>query len=372
MKIIKKFLPVLIIILGLVLLVLLTVMRPKPLKEARKELVPVVAVQNFEKMNVRMDVTGTGSVRSSLSVNLVAQVPGTIVAVSKNMKEGGTFKKGETLFQIDKREYELRVQSAQAEVKRQELNLAKEESESEIAKQEWKNFNKNNPDATPNDLALRIPQLETAKAALDAATASLELAKLNLERTTVTAPFSGRVVTRNAGTGQFTGSGTVLASIYSTEVMEVIVPIEDKMLEWIDLSDKYHPAATVKADFSGKEKSWKGVVKRVSAELDSRNRLPKIIIEVYKNEGLVPNMFVEAVIEGREIRDAFSVPVDYIHDNALKIEKDGILEIRQVEIIGFVGENAILKEGLNPEDRVITTNIRNGVNGMKVRTGDTL
>ena len=245
MKIIRKFLPVVIVLSGLALLVFLTMLRPKPQKEEKIELVPIVSVQNFERTNVKMDVSGTGSVKSSLSINLVAQVPGTIVEVSKNMKDGGAFKKGEILFQIEKREYELRVQSAQAEVKRQELNLAKEESESGIAKQEWADFNKNNPDSRPNDLALRIPQLETAKAALESAIASLELAKLNLERTTITAPFSGRVVTRNSGAGQFAGAGSVLASIYSTEVMEVTVPVEDKTLKWLEITDKSHPKATV-------------------------------------------------------------------------------------------------------------------------------
>lgn len=370
MKIIRKFLPVVIVLSGLAILVFLTMLRPKPQKEEKIELVPIVSVQNFERTNVQMDVSGTGSVKSSLSINLVAQVPGTIVEVSKNMKDGGTFKKGEVLFQIDKREYELRVQSAQAEVKRQELNLAKEESESGIAKQEWADFNKNNPDARPNDLALRIPQLETAKAALESAIASLELAKLNLERTTITAPFSGRVVTRSSGAGQFAGAGSVLASIYSTEVMEVTVSVEDKMLKWIEVTEKNHPKALITADLQGKKQNWSGVVKRVSAELDSRNRLPKLIIEVYKNEGLVPNMFVEVSIDGKEFENVFSVPLKYVYDSRLLIEKNGVLEIRPVLIEGISGENGVIKDGLSKDDLVITTPIRNAVNGMKIKAGE--
>jgi len=370
MKIIKKLIPLIIVLSGLAVLAFLTMLRPKPQKEEKIELVPIVSVQSFDMTNVKMDVSGTGLVRSSLSVNLVAQVPGTVTAVSQNMKDGGAFKKGEVLFQIDKREYELRVQSAQAEVKRQELNLAKEESESEIAKQEWANFNKNNPDARPNDLALRIPQLETAKAALESAIASLELAKLNLERTTITAPFSGRVVTRNSGAGQFAGAGAVLASIYSTEVMEVTVSVEDKMLKWIEVTEKNHPKALITADLQGKKQNWTGVVKRVSAELDSRNRLSKLIIEVYKNEGLVPNMFAEVTIEGKEFENVFSVPLKYVYDSRLLIEKNGVLEIRPVVIEGISKENAVVKEGISPADRVVTTPIRNAVNGMKVKAGE--
>jgi RND family efflux transporter MFP subunit len=371
MKILKKILPFLIIFAGLFLLVFMTMLRPKPEKEEREILLPIVKTTVYSPQNIKMDVEGSGVVRSSLSINLVSQVGGTITTVSSNMKEGGFFKKGEVLFQIDLREYELRVQSAQAEVKRQELALAKEEAESELARKEWESFNKNN-NSTPSDLVLRTPQLESARSSLEAAVASLKLAELNLERTVIRAPFTGRVATRFTGKGQFVGAGTNLASVYSQEVMEVVVSIEDNRLRWLDLNNKKSPVATVSGSFSGKESEWIGKVKRVAAQLDERNRLPRIIIEVpepYKtdNPPLIPNMFVQVKMEGIEIENSFLVPEKHIHDKSLYIEKDGLLEIRKIETSGFLGENAVITEGLKENEKVVISPLSNPVNGMKVK-----
>jgi multidrug efflux pump subunit AcrA (membrane-fusion protein) len=147
MKIVKKLLPFVIVLAGLILVVFMTMMRPKPEKEEKKVIVPFVETGEFVSGPVEMDVEATGTVKALNSVNVVSQVQGKVVTVSKNMKTGGFFKKGEVLFSIDPREYELRVQAAQAEVKRQELNLAREEADAQVAKNEWESFSKNNPDS---------------------------------------------------------------------------------------------------------------------------------------------------------------------------------------------------------------------------------
>ncbi len=371
MKILKKLLPVVIISAGLFILVFMTMLRPEPEKEEREILLPVVKTKTYSPQNIKMDVEGSGVVRSSLSIDIVSQVGGTITSVSPDMKDGGFFKKGEVLFRIDPREYKLRVQSAQAEVKRQELALAKEKAESELAKKEWESFNKNS-DSTPSDLVLRTPQLESAKSAFESAVASLKLAELNLEKTVIRAPFRGRVLTRFTGKGQFVGPGTNLASIYSQEVMEVVVSVEDKKLRWLDLNNKKPPVAEVSGFFSGKKGKWIGKVKRVAAKLDERNRLPRIIIEIRDsyntdNPPLIPNMFVQVKMEGIEIENSFLMPEKHIHNKSLYIEKEGLLEIRNIEISAFLGENAVITRGLEENENIVVSPLSNPVNGMKVK-----
>ncbi|MFO7736777.1 MAG: efflux RND transporter periplasmic adaptor subunit [bacterium] len=371
MKILKKLLPVVIISAGLFILVFMTMLRPEPEKEEREILLPVVKTKTYSPQNIKMDVEGSGVVRSSLSIDIVSQVGGTITSVSPDMKDGGFFKKGEVLFRIDPREYKLRVQSAQAEVKRQKLALAKEKAESELAKKEWESFNKNS-DSTPSDLVLRTPQLESAKSAFESAVASLKLAELNLEKTVIRAPFTGRVLTRFTGKGQFVGPGTNLASIYSQEVMEVVVSVEDKKLRWLDLNNKKPPVAEVSGFFSGKKGEWIGKVKRVAAKLDERNRLPRIIIEIpdsynTDNPPLIPNMFVQVKMEGIEIENSFLMPEKHIHNKSLYIEKEGLLEIRNIEISAFLGENAVITGGLEENESIVVSPLSNPVNGMKVK-----
>ena len=373
MKILKKLLPFVIVAGGLVVVVFMTMMRPKPEKEEKKVMVPYVETARFVSTPVSMDVEATGTVRALNSVNIVSQVQGKVISVSKNMKTGGFFKKGQVLFAIDPREYELRVQAAEAEVKRQELNLAREEADSEVALNEWRSFSKNNPDSEPGDLVLRKPQIATAQAAVEAAKANLDLAKLNLERTVIKAPFTGRVVSRMVGRGQVVSMGMQLASIYSEELMEVEVPLNDKKLRWIDLDGKDAPEVDVISDFSGKESIWKGKVRRMSAELQNRSRLPKLIIEVRKpyttkNVPMLPNMFVKVVMKGRKLEKAFRVPARIVSDNKIYVEKDGNVEIRDVKVEGYLGNSAVISEGLSDGEKVIVSDLRDAVNGMKVRS----
>jgi len=182
----------------------------------------------------------------------------------------------------------------------------------------------------------------------------------------------GISVARFAGKGQFVGPGTNLASVYSQEVMEVVVSVEDNKVRWLDLNKKKPPVATVSGSFSGKESKWIGKVKRVAAQLDERNRLPRIIIEIpdsYKtdNPPLIPNMFVQVKMEGIEIENSFLIPEKYIHDKNIYIEKDGLLEIRKIEVSAFIGENTVITGGLKENEKVVVSPLSNPVNGMKVK-----
>ena len=373
MKVVKKLLPFVIVLAGLALVVFMTMMRPKPEKEEKIAIVPYVETTSFVSGPISMDVEATGTVKALNSISLISQVQGKVVSVSKNMKTGGFFKKGQVLFSIDPREYKLRVQAAQAEVRRQELNLAKEEADSEIALSEWKSFSKNNPDSEPGDLVLRKPQIATAEAGLEAAKANLDLAKLNLERTVITAPFAGRVVSKMVGIGQVVSMGTQLGTIYSEELMEVEVPLNDKKLQWIDITGKNSPEVTVSSDFAGKKNVWKGKVKRMTAELQNKSRLPKLIIEVKrpyttKNVPMLPNMFVNVVMSGKKLENALQIPSRMVRDEKIYVVKDCIVEIRKVKIEGYLGDVAVVSEGLENGEKVVTSALRDAVNGMKVRS----
>jgi len=93
----------------------------------------------------------------------------------------------------------------------------REEAEGEIARQDYAELGRGEP--TP--LALRLPQRAQARASLQAAKAELESAKLNLSRTAVIAPFSGRVRSKASDLGQFVTPGSRLGRIFSTNVVEV-------------------------------------------------------------------------------------------------------------------------------------------------------
>ena len=92
---------------------------------------------------------------------------------------------------IEKRDYELALISTESSLFQARLALEREEAEANLASIEWKRVGKGDA----SSLTLREPQLAQARAVLAAAEAAYEQSKRNLERTSIIAPFDGRVRT---------------------------------------------------------------------------------------------------------------------------------------------------------------------------------
>lgn len=135
--------------------------------------------------DVKLKVEAQGEVRPQIEINLVPQVGGKIVKVSPNFIQGGIFKKGEVLLEIEAADFEIAVIQAEAEVAQVEQNLVREIAEGELARKDFEDLGR----GTPSALALREPQRAQAEAAVKAAKGQLRAAKLQLARTKVRAPF---------------------------------------------------------------------------------------------------------------------------------------------------------------------------------------
>ena len=153
-----------------------------------------------------------------------------IIQVADEFIDGGNIKKGQPLIWIDDRDYKLATISAESKVAQAKKLLEREIAESELAKKIGKSLEK---EASP--LTLRIPQLEEARALLNAAEADLEKAKLNLERTVINLPFDGLIKKKNAGIGQYVNAGSILGSAFSTEKVLIPLPLTDTELSYLGL-----------------------------------------------------------------------------------------------------------------------------------------
>ena len=150
--------------------------------------------------------------------------------------------------------------------------LEREIAESELAKKDWEELGEGQ--ASP--LTLRIPQLEEARALLNAAEADLEMAKLNLERTIISLPFDGLIQKKNAGIGQYVNAGSVLGSAFSTEKVLIPLPLTDTELSYLGLPLGYEakgyldgPKVIFRSFISRKYIEWTGRITRTSGSIDS-------------------------------------------------------------------------------------------------------
>jgi len=375
----KIALPATLVVVGIVAAALLAQSRSTPERTERVELGPLVEVVTSSPSTTAVEVTGHGQVVPKVTVNVVPQVSGQVVRVHPALAAGGFFAAGEPLVIIDQRDYDLAVDRAEATVARARVNLEREQAEAEVAREEWDALN---PGEEPSSgLVVREPQIRQAEAELEAAVADLESAKLNLERTRVSLPFDGVIVTKNVDIGQFVGTGTVLTTVYGTEVVEVRVPLESRELAWFDVPSRpgtRGPEATLSAEFAGRNHTWTGRVTRMEAEVDSASRMIHVVVEVPRpfvvtidHPALLPGTFVDVTIAGNVLERIHVIPRHAIHDGqTVWVVEDGRLFIREVEVARSSRSHALVSSGLEPDSHIVVSALDAVTDGMVVRAVD--
>lgn len=373
-----KIAPVLILVTGVLLLVAMSMSKGKPERSGANVTTPLVRGESFTAATETLIVHGMGTVMPALRVNVVPQVPGKIIHTSKHMENGGVFVKGELLFQIDPREYELRLASAKSVLAMQQMNFKMEEEHARIAQDEWDAYVADHPDAPEaSDLTLRGPQRELAQANLAAAEASVGLAELALARTELRAPFNGRVQQKNVDVGQVVGPGSVMAILYGTDKARITVPVKKEDTEWLNLSGRSKrkkSPATVAVVFGEQTYTWLGKLVGDEASLDARSRMVNLIVEVRRpyakrhKRPLQTGLFAEVSIKGKIINDMYRIPRTLLQDgDKVYIAVDNTLKIQQVHVMRLQGKDALIDAGLTDDDILIATRLELPVNGMAIR-----
>jgi RND family efflux transporter MFP subunit len=274
-----------------------------------------VFAQQVERRDFDLVVTAQGEVRPQIEINVTPQVGGQISFVSQSFVDGGYIPKGQIIARIDQADYELAVIRAKSGVATAMQRLAREQAEADLAIRDIQELGLS--DTSP--LARREPQLAEAQAALDSAYAQLSEANLALERTAIRSPFDGRVREKTVDIGQFVAPGQSLGRIFSTELVEVALPLTDAQmgqlglpLAYSETKDAPGPQVQFSATVGGKERIWSGRITRTSAALNSQSRLINVfgVVEDPYGAGasddapMAPGLFVSAAIEGETVEGA--------------------------------------------------------------------
>lgn len=350
---------------------------PKP-PEIKPRLIRVTEVR---AKDVQMMLTSQGTVTPRTESVLVSQVAGLIKSVSPAFVAGGFFEKNDILVRLDASDHQFAVIQAKQQVAQAELALKLEEQQGEIAKDEWRKLN----DTLIPALVAREPQLAQTRAALEAAKATLQQAELNLQRAFIRAPFAGRIRSKNADVGQYATPGMTLAQIYAIDYAEVRLPLPDDQLQFLDMAfdfrgsknDSQGQEVLLKANFAGRQQTWKAYLTRIEAEVDSRSRMIHVVARAENPYGrsqddnrppLAAGLFVQAEIFGKQYKNIYAVPRKAIKSGSqvLVIEQGNKLYARDVKILRLDAETAYISEGLDNGEMICLSKLDIFVNGMLV------
>jgi RND family efflux transporter MFP subunit len=383
-KFLKKVLPhVLVFVASIFIVNALVAAKPTPEKKPKQQRLVSLFVDTVTPKSVKLAVTSQGEVKPQTEIDLTSLVSGQVISISKQFNEGAQFNAQDVLIKIDDRDYKLAVIRAQAQVASARVAVEKELANSKIKKAQWQH---KKMQTKANDYALNIPQIAEAKALLKAALADLDAAQLNLQRTQIKAPFQGRVQSENIALGQYITPSTVLGHIFSTEILEVRLPLTDAQLVELNLpmgfvsNHENAPTVTFHATIGNQLHQWQGQIVRTNAAIDSQTRLIYAIAEIKdayntaSNDGRVMavGLYVNATIDSHKEQDTLMIPRLALHssDKVYVINGDSKLEIRKVSVLStshdfvLIANNATA--GIKAGEKVVTSTVPAVVEGMKV------
>ncbi len=342
---------------------------------------PEVIVAKPVERDVVKYLTYTGTIDPSETVDLRARVQGFLEKV--NFEPGQRVKKGEVLFEIDKRQFQAIVDQAKANVLAKKAAYEGAANDARLAKELA------DQRAGPEiDAVIKAARRDVAKAEIARAEADLVAAQLNLDYCTVVSPIDGRISENYVDIGNLVGRSepTLLATIVqstpayvSLDVSEADV-LEVKRNEGAANKDnktepgqispgKWRPCELALADQS--EFKTPGHVDYVDPKLNSQTGTLRVRT-VYENadENLLPGLFARIRFPMSSKKSLVVPDAALLSDQqgryAMVVNAKDEVESRRVRVGTLDGTMRVVEEGLTPEDRVIVLGVLKARPGSKV------
>jgi RND family efflux transporter MFP subunit len=410
----------LVLLLGLLGMSRLAGMKKPPAEATQSERPLKVRVVKAVPEDIPVTISGYGEVRALNTVALSPEVAGRIVAIHPRLETGERAKAGEVLFQIDPANYRTAVLEAEAAVAQGKTSIARLEKQQEIdtsrlatiernrdlAEAEFKRvqrlyqkdkvgtrsgveraeqaFNAAVDQADQLDQAVSLYPLRIneARSAHAAAQARLALARTNLARCTVKAPFDGRIKQVAVEKDQYVNPGAVAVTLADDGQLEIQVPLDSRdARRWLRFRPSTGAAATENGAWFGELEpltatlhwteqadgnNWQGRLDRV-VEFNPQTRTVTVAIRIDGQAAappvpgglpLVEGMFCRVEIPGRTLQQAVRLPrwaVSY--EGTAYLVRDSRLRTVRLRVNHTEGDFSFVTDGLATGDIVITTRL---------------
>jgi len=427
-EVLKKWLILPPIILGVIVFWLLTRNRPEPKRSPEKEVRRALRVIRVPKVDVVPRILGYGTAEPGQTWRAVAEVKGRAVEVHPELKSGAVISAGTELLKIDPKEYEIAVARTEANIEQVNAQIAEldaqetntraslkiEERSLGLAEQSLARkrelltkgvIPKDDVDReeravlTPrqalqslkNTLRLLPAQRKSLETSLAVQKANLEDAKLDLSEVSIRTPFACRLADVSIEKGQFLNTGQTLFEAYSIAVTEV--PAEFAMGKFRNLLDpevrmRFYPSMTmenvrellrfeamVRVRSGELMAEWEGRFDRVRERVDPKTRALTVVVAVDKPyQKIVPGkrpplakgMFCEVELRTEPKKDRIVIPRSALHGGAVVyvLNDQNRLERRDVRTAFEQSNFVCLASGLEEGETLIVSDPAPAIEGM--------
>jgi len=314
-----------------------------------------VGVATVQQRDFPVYLTGLGSVQAFNTVALKSRIDGQIMQV--NFQEGQDVSVGQLLIQIDPRPYEVALQTATANLQRDEaqLNNAKVQYERQKALYAGGVIAKQDLDTQEASFGQYEGTIAADKAAIDSA-------KLNLVYTRITSPINGRIGLRQVDIGNYiqASSSTPMAIITQMHPIAIVFTLPEDQLQAVR---QRMNQGTLGVDVYSRDDVTKlstGKLLTIDNQIDQTTGTAKLKA-VFENpdNSLWPNQFVNVHLLLETRKDAITIPAAAIQRGpqgsfTYLVDAKNTVQMRPVQIALTQGSVVVVASGLQPGDRVVT------------------
>jgi multidrug efflux system membrane fusion protein len=321
-----------------------------------------------------------GQFSSVSQVELRAQVGGTLTGIF--FKDGDIARKGDLLFTVDPRPYEitlaeataqLDVATARLELADRQLDRAKDLEQSDAG--------------TVENVDQRTADRRAAQASVEDAKARIRDAQFDLDHCRIAAPFTGRMGTHLVSVGNLiagsrtaTSPTTLLATLVSLDPIYLDFDIsESDFLTYSKYRERVKGAHVQRVEVAfGDDKRYtrKGVFDFLDNVLDRSSGTIRARATVQNSDLiLTPGQFARVRVVVAPPSPTLLVPdtavlPDQSQHTVVTVSVEGTVAPKQVEVGDIRGGLRVIRSGLAPSDRVIVGGVLHATPGTKVATQD--
>lgn len=337
---------------------------------ASAQAVPVSAV-TAERRDVPIQLPAIGNVEPYSSVTVKSQVEGQLSQV--HFEEGQQVSKGQLLFTVDPRPYEAAVQQAEA-------NLARDRAEAENAGVEAKRQAQliKNGFTSRNEYDAVATKAAALEAAAKADEALLETVKLRLQYCYIHSPIDGRIGAVVVHEGNVIKvNETTLAVVNQLRPIFVTFAVPEKHLSEIrGRSTQAQLHVEVQPEGEGVP-AVAGELSFIDNAVDSKTGTVTLkAIFANQDESLWPGQFVNVRLTLQTLPGAVVIPFAAVQDGqegqyVFVITAEQTVDVRPVRIGPLFGANAVIANGLEAGERVVTEGQVRLAAGVRVEVKET-
>lgn len=279
------------------------------------------------------DLEITGAIDANESVVLKSEVSGLVTGIF--FKEGSNVSKGAVLVKVNDRDIQAQLQDA-------------------LTKQKLSGTNENRAKQLLAKGAISQEEYDTSLADLKSLQAQANLIRAQLAKTTIRAPFSGKVGLRNISSGTYLTPATVIANLVSTNPVKITFSVPEKYAGQIKMGSEISFTTDASSKkITGKVYAIEPGINAATRTLDIRALAPN------PDNSLLPGSFAKVKLALNTLENAILIPneaiVPVLNGKIVYISKDGKAQEVKVEAGTRTSSKILITSGLNVGDTVLTT-----------------